>query len=144
MTWIIPVRRMGSVIVPYGVQARDDLVANVNDGQLFLIEGRSARNPRHLAKFWTLVNIVAQATDRTPEEVRRWISYKLAFVDTYVDPWGRAQSIPRSIALTASLSQAEFRDFFDRSVALLSEKLLGTNRVDLITRFEDVMEGRAQ
>ena len=144
MPWIMTVRRMRNLIVPYGHQAHDDLIKNVTDGQIFQIEGRTPRNPKHLAKFWTLINVVAQATDRTPEEVRRWVSYRLRFVETYIDPWGREQSIPKSIALTSSLSQGDFNDFFNHAVALLAEKLIGTEKEDLIQRFEDILDGRAQ
>jgi hypothetical protein len=143
MTVVLPVRRMDNTIVPYGPQALIDLQTNTRNHQLFVVELRSYRNPKQLMKFWTLVNIVAEATDRSAEDVRRLVSYRLGFVDVHIDPWGRAHSSPRSIALTASLTQSEFNTFFDHAIDIMSSRILKTGRQDLINRFEEVMAGSA-
>jgi hypothetical protein len=132
-------RRIGNSLVPTGDTSREALFA-VRDGDLCYISVRTPRNPEQHNLFWALCQLCAEADDDTKENVKKWLMYRLKFVDTWFEPNGNMHLETQSIAFE-SMPQAEFNVLFQGSVGLIAERLQTTPRV-VQERFEEMLKGR--
>jgi hypothetical protein len=102
-----------------------------------IMRGRSLQQHR---LFWKLLQVVAEASQfETAERLLLALKIRMGFYDLCRLPSGKTVPAPRSIAFDA-LPQDEFRDFFDRAVALVcSEVLPDTNREELVRQVETLL-----
>jgi len=134
-------RRKGYTLVPAGDTALD-AVGAVKDGDLCFVSVRAARNPEQHNLWFALCSLVANSTDDTLHNVRKWVLHKLNYVDIWVDPvTGVAHVEAQSVAFE-SMPQADFNAMFQASLNVLSERMETTPQA-LRDRFEELQRGRA-
>jgi hypothetical protein len=114
-------RRDGSVLVPWSSEARTIITTlapgGMCSGQLWI-----DRNPRQLAYYWALVNLVAEATGELPDRISDWIKIKLNIYSPYIDPVGRLQIEIGSLS-PRTMDAVDFTAFMDRAIVLLAERI---------------------
>lgn len=123
-------------IVAVDIEAMEAL-ANVHRGENCIGDIRGARNVEQFHLFWSLVDLVAKATDTPKYGVSDWLKEQTNLADIIFYPTGEMKLKPRSIAFE-SLPQAEFAAFFNAAVPKIAEQL-GAAPADIIKRFEDLL-----
>jgi hypothetical protein len=116
--------RQGGVLRPYGEVAEDDFDRIPQKPKLVTIEVHQPRNPKHLARYWCICKRAA-ATDpefSDKEEVDDWIRERLRMFKEFKDYDGRLIVKLDSIGAEA-MDQLRFKNFYDRAIWLLSERL---------------------
>jgi Protein of unknown function (DUF1367) len=130
-------RRIGMTAVPAGNEGREALLS-VRDGATFMADTRGARNPDQHELFWTLCTVVADAEDEDKDNIKRWLLWKLNFVDIWFDPQGSMHTETQSIAFE-SMEQAKFARFMNAAIPLMSERLGAAPR-EFRARFEELLD----
>lgn len=123
------------VAVPVGTESLEALRSYKIDDE-FIADTHGARNLEQLKLFWTLVDLVVEATDQPKKTVKRSIAIKLGFVDTWVDLNGGTHVEAASISCE-KMTQAVFRDFFNNAVNVIAE-WLDTSPRAVRERFNDM------
>ena len=86
-----------------------------------MVRIRRPRNPKHHRLYWGMLRQVVDATDQwpTPDALHKWIKYELSmYTMTAVDEEGLVVIEWESTDFM-SMDQADFREFFDRTVACI-------------------------
>lgn len=129
--------RQGMMLRPYGEASEAELERVPQKPKLVTLEVRQPRNPRHLAKYWC---ILQRAADTDPEftdphEVDDWIRQRLRMWKEFKDWDGRMVVRLDSIG-AENMDQIRFAAFYDRAMWLLSERL-GIDPLDLLPAREE-------
>ncbi|MFA7278789.1 MAG: DUF1367 family protein [Sterolibacterium sp.] len=112
-----------------------ETLAEITHGEIVTCSIRRARNPRHHRLFFALLKIVMSNQDRyaTTPQLLTAIKLHTGYYDLNVIPGKMPITvcIPKSISF-AAMSQAEFREFYDKAVAfIITEVLPGVDSADL-------------
>ena len=101
------------------------LLAVEGDGKLkpgdsCVIQIRKPRNPKHNSLYWCLLSNITESTGRwpTPEALHKWLKFELGMYTITEVNDGRI-AIEWDSTDFMSMGQEEFRDFFERAVALI-------------------------
>lgn len=99
-----------------------DVLKRVPLGELVRCEITRPRNLQHHKKFFALLNVVCDATDKWPTSQRLLLELKdvLGYVSQETLSTGRILDVPRSISF-ARMDQIAFDAFYDRSLKTLCE-----------------------
>jgi hypothetical protein len=124
-----------------GLEAMEALAA-VHRGANCIADVRGARNVEQFNLYWTLVDLVAKATDCTKTAVNHWLLLKTANVEQVFFPDGSMKFVPKSIKWE-SMEQAKFSEFMTRAIPEISA-LLGSASTDIIRRFEELLDPEAR
>jgi hypothetical protein len=129
--WVEP------VLSPADSLAKAEL-SKMKDGDLVMVRVHRARNPKHSAKFWTLVNTVWEATDiqdryASPRALAKAIELALGHFDTIKLPDGTVGYDIHSLSF-ASMSQDDFSDFYSKAVEVVRTLVPHLKREDLERR----------
>ena len=124
-----------AVAVPVGADSIASL-RSYEDGHEFIADTHGARNIQQLKLFWSLVDLVHEATDQPKKVIKRSIAIRLGFVDTWVDMHGNTHADAASISCE-KMTQAVFRDFFNNAIGVIAEWLQTSPR-EVRQRFEDM------
>ena len=111
----------------------DEFLTGVPENREVLVSIRRPRSVQQHRLFFGLLRLVAANTDQWPSEAALLDDLKLALghAETRVNLiTGEPYAVARSISF-ASMPQDEFRDFFDRALALLAERVLSVSPDDL-------------
>ena len=127
------IKRLGSL------RAADDqsaeIVAMLSDGEVVRAEltRPSKRSVRHHRMFFALMQIAAEHTGWSIEQVLVWAKIATGHCDVVTDREGEVTYIPKSISF-AKMDQTQFNAFFERATAAVQERLLpdGTDRNELV------------
>ena len=130
-------------LVPTSAEAREALLA-VSDDRKCVADIHAARNADQHRLFFALLKLVADATDETPDTLRRQLLYELGYVDIWFDAFGRMHTEAKSMAYE-SMPQAEFNRFFRASVHKFAERLQCAPQeiMDRFNEMADPMKGKA-
>lgn len=100
------------------------------------------RNAKFHRLFFGLLNLVYGSQDKyaTLEGLLDAVKIAIGHCDELVTLDGKLCMIPRSISW-AEMDEASFRQFFDRAVTIIIEKILpGTNKKDLEQAVMDILK----
>jgi hypothetical protein len=129
-------RRVGNTAVPADARSLAFLQAR-KEGVAFIADTNGARNPKQLALWWSLCNLVCEAEDiPTPEKVSHDLKIALGHVDTHVDRMGDVHLIPKSIAFE-SMGQEDFDQLFKAAIGVISG-WLAASLTDVMDRFNQM------
>ena len=129
--------RVGDTLVPIGPPALEALHA-IKDGDKCIADVHGARNIAQLNLFWALVTLVAEQEDEDKENVKKWLMFKLGYVDHWFEPDGRMHLEAGSIAIE-SMDQAAFNRLFNASVKVIAERL-GSAPKEVLSRFNELVD----
>lgn len=119
------------------------LMKKIQDGKEVLVEIITPRNPKHQRLFEVLINKICEsgAWDLGRDALRDWCKLRTGHVNKYVID-GKLWVVPKSIS-PASMTQAEFKDFFDRSIFYICKEIIGTNEwTDIRNEIEEACRDR--
>lgn len=119
-----------------------DALKAMKQGEVVTGTLRRARNPRHHAKMFALLNAIFESQTRYPTlyalltAVKIWTGhYDSVMVD------GKECFVPKSISF-ANMPQAEFESFYNHVINVILEKILpGVNKSDLESRVLEILAG---
>ena len=114
--------RNGVLAVPMDDRSREFLLS-IREGMPFIAETHGARNPRQLALWWLLCQLLAEQMEMTKEKVSDDLKIALGHADTYVSLDESVYVKPRSINFE-SMPQDEFNNLFRSAVAVISRWLM--------------------
>lgn len=135
--------RQGFTLVPTDDVGREAL-AKLKIGQKAMVEVRSARNPEHHRMLFAVLRVVVDNSDTYPSEEALLDTLKIAagHTETRMTLDGRAFIVPKSIAFE-SMSQEDFRGFFDKSIAIITTRIIpGLGKKELLDHVEEILRGR--
>ena len=104
---------------------------------------KRARNPRHHAKLFALLNVILphQQSYPTTQDLLVAIKIGTGLFDTVRSVDGIPIIIPRSISF-ASMSQTEFEQWYERVIDLITSRILpSVNRDELNDQVASIMAG---
>jgi hypothetical protein len=122
-------------------EAGEDALRAIANGSLIQIEIKRPRNVQHHRKYWALVSIVAQNTERYPdaETVHEAIKIAVGLRTQIQLPDGTVGYIPGSIAFH-KMDQDAFSIFYDRVCDAVAKYFLpGVNSEDLKREVESMI-----
>lgn len=117
--------KRGRTLVPID-DAGVSLLQRHQDGKRLIVSVHVPRSEKHFRLFWVLISkiVEAGAWSGDKESLVDWIQISMGRVRSVVDPEsGRAFLVPLSMK-AEDMGDAEFREFFDRAIQLICEKLL--------------------
>lgn len=123
-------------------QIAAEALGKIVDGEVVKVEIKRAnqRSLRHHRLFFALLEIVGECQDEpwTKDQTLTWVKVAAGHTDPVYDRDGKVTFIPRSISFD-SMSQDEFRAFFDAAVQAVLDKLLppGTPRHSIVQEVEE-------
>lgn len=99
-----------------------DVLKRIPLGELVRCEITRPRNLQHHKKFFALLNVVCEATDKWPTSQRLLLElkYELGYVGREVLSNGKTLDVPRSISF-AKMDQIAFESFYEKSLKTLCE-----------------------
>lgn len=102
--------------------ASAEVVRALGQGEIIRATVRKPRNVKFHRKFFALLQLVNDATDKWPnvEQLLVELKFRLGHVDTVQLSTGELVRLPRSISF-AKMDDTEFAQFFDRSLKVLCE-----------------------
>lgn len=112
------------------------VLARIKEGAEVTADVRRARNINQLRLFWSLVDIVAQATDLPNTTIKKDCLIGLGFTETWIGVDSRVHVEAKSIAVE-NMEQDEFDAFMGRAVNLMAG-WIGTEQTDLMRRFNEL------
>ena len=127
----IILRKEGRVLVAEDARSIGRL-AKIKDGKEVLVEVTTPRNPKHQRLFEVLITKVAEsgAWELSREALRDWCKFRTGHVNKFeID--GKLWVTPKSIS-PASMTQADFKEFFDRAIFYICREILGTDEWDTL------------
>lgn len=117
-----------------------DIIAAMKQGEIVTGTIRRARNPRHHAKMFALLNAIFENQTRYPTlyalltAIKIWTGH---YESTMID--GKEVIVPKSISF-ANMPQGEFESFYAHVVNVILQKLLpGINKADLERRVNEIL-----
>ena len=128
-------------LVADSIEAMEALAA-VHRGQGCMADVRGARNVDQHRLYWALCTLVAKATDSTKRGVSDFLLIACKEIEHVWWPNGEYQPRPKSLAFE-SMAQAEFAEFFNLAINQMAH-LMGTERKELIARFNDMLDPEAR
>lgn len=140
----VMMRRTETGLVPASRDAREAL-AKIAPGKQVLVKVHSARNPAHHRLLWALLTktVEAGAPFPTPDALLVALKLALGYADVVRLPTGATVPVPRSISFV-SMSQEDFRGFFDAAVDLICQRVLpGCDRAALVTEVQAMIQPRS-
>mgnify|MGYP003463014430 CR=1 FL=1 len=134
-------RRQGDYAVPVDAEVEGHF-RKIKDGDEFFAETKRAtkRKIKQLRMLWAVVRLIADATDKEPEVVKRSIAIRLGFCHAEVDMDGTERVVADSIAVD-NMEQDVFDQFF-KSALRLAEEWLGASSEDVQRRFIEITADR--
>lgn len=132
--------RKGFVLAPSDRLAEEDL-ATLALGKNVLVEVRKPRSLQHHRLLFALLRKVARSTPTPLSEdaLLSWVKVRTGHVEHVPLGFGRSYEAPASIAFSA-MDQAQFREFFDRVVALIcTEVVPGLDQPTLAAEIEAML-----
>lgn len=130
-------RRVGNTAVPADARSLGFLQAR-KDGAVFVADTNGARNPKQLALWWLLCQLVCEAEDLpSDEKVSDDLKVSLGHADTYVHRDGSVYVKPRSIAFE-SMTQEDFNGLFQGAVRVIAG-WLGNAPDDVQRQFDSMV-----
>jgi hypothetical protein len=136
----ILVRKQFSTLRPVD-EAGEEVLRKLKNGSLVQVEIKQPRNVGHHRKYWALVSLVADNTDRYPdaETVHEAIKIAVGLRTEITMPDGSKGYIPGSIAFN-KMDQGEFNVFFDRVCDAVAKHFLpGVTSESLKHEVEDLI-----
>lgn len=121
-----------------------DSLQSIKDGEILTASLRRARNPRHHAKLFALLNVIFPQQDRftTLTELLNAIKMATGYFEHGKTIDGIPYCIPKSIAF-ASMCQTDFEQFYERAVDVILTKILpAVNRDELEDEVQAILNGR--
>lgn len=117
-----------------------DIISAMRQGEILTGTIRRARNPRHHAKMFALLNAIFESQSRYPSlyallvAIKVWTGhYDCSMID------GREIIVPKSISF-ANMDQTEFESFYNHVVNVVLERILpGINKSDLERRVNEIL-----
>lgn len=117
-----------------------EILKAMKQGEVVTGTIRRARNPRHHAKMFALLNAVFESQNRYPSlyalltAVKIWTGhYESLMVD------GKEVIVPKSISF-ANMPQDQFESFYNHVVNVILEKILpGIDKSDLERRIDEIL-----
>jgi len=134
------VKRQGK-LVPADIMA-DELLSGIPEGREVLISIRRPRNPKHHRLLFALLRKVRDNSDRWDSDQALLDDLKLAtgLFETRVNlVTKKAYAVPGSISF-ASMSQDQFRAWFDQVLVVLATNVLGCTTDELRAEIEAIVE----
>lgn len=129
MTDLYMQRRLGS-LWPVDDAGRIALEESVGVGEAVKVTVTKPRNGRFHRLFFSLLNLVAENTDYTTDQLLHLVKIGIGHVD-WVMLDGKQVPVPKSISF-AKMDDTEFRKFFNRALDFICQKVIpGTNKGDL-------------
>jgi hypothetical protein len=124
MTLPLLMYRRGATLHPADDLAAED-VRKLKADKPILVECRHPRSLQHHRLFFAMLRKVAQSTPTPLSEhaLLSWIKVETGHVDVLPLGFGQTYMAPASIAFD-KMDQAEFREFFDRAVQLICERVV--------------------
>lgn len=106
-------------------EAGEDVLRKLKNGATVQVEIKQPRNVAHHRKYWALVGLVAENTERYPdaETVHQALKIAVGLRTEFTMPDGTKGYIPGSIAFH-KMSQGEFDVFFDRACDVIAKYFL--------------------
>lgn len=133
-------RRVGNTAVPADARSLRFLQAR-KEGIAFVADTNGARNPKQLALWWCLCQLVCEAEDLpSDEKLSDDLKITLGHCDTYVHRNGSEYIKPRSIAFE-SMSQEEFNELFQAALRVIAG-WLGSAPADIQRRFDEMISDK--
>lgn len=120
----ITMRKSNGVLVPADRYSEAEF-QKVRENKAVIVTVHQARNPDHHAKFWAVAALVADNDDHfhDAEAAVEWAKIKTPWmIRSWKDDFGRIIVQTKS-SDWASMDQLTFNKFYDRSIALWSERL---------------------
>lgn len=119
--WTFTAQRKGSVLFPASARS-ERIIRAMPYKKLVMLEARTSRNPAHHDLFWTILDRVVEATGRFPssDALNDALKFQLGITEEWISLDGEIHIRPGSIAWSA-MKQEEFRDYFDRAMAIIAE-----------------------
>jgi Protein of unknown function (DUF1367) len=105
-------------------RACEEELAKIKMGAFLSVEVKQPRHPRHLAKWWVLMGIIADNLpgNHSAEDVCQVLKIRIGHVTRIGTPKGIIE-IPKSISF-AAMDQTEFNAFWDRAVKCICEDII--------------------
>ena len=129
--------KKGNYFIP---ATQDDQVKAYKVGQGEVVQCKSVdqRNIKFHRKFFALINVawdnLPESMDEhfpTPEHLRKELTKRAGFYETYTDFKGNVQHIPQSIAF-AKMKPEEFDDLYNRVLDVVIKHILPDSDRELI------------
>lgn len=119
-------------LVPLDQDGKEQIAAMAL-GRDVMVHVHTARNPRHHRLMFSLWNLLHEGGvfDGDQDAFIEWAKYRTGHVRTSIDPFGRVNYIPKSMAFE-SMPQDAFKRFFDRVTWQVFTHLLGGSEGDNI------------
>jgi len=134
------VRKQFSTLRPVD-EAGEEALRKIKNGSLVQVEIKQPRNVQHHRKYWALVSLVAENTDRYPdaETVHEAIKVAVGLRTEITMPDGAKAYVPGSIAFN-KMDQGEFNAFYDRVCDAVAKHFLpGVTSESLKREVEDLI-----
>lgn len=117
-----------------------DILMAMKQGEIVTGTIRRARNPRHHAKMFALLNAVFESQDRYPTLYALLTTLKI-LTGHYKSMMVRGKEVilPDSISF-ANMDQVAFESFYNHCVKLIIEEILpGVDKIDLERRVMEIL-----
>lgn len=120
-------------LVPIDEQQEKALSKSWEEDEVIAITIKRGRSVQQHRLFWSILQHVAEASEwETPEQLLVALKVQLGRYDLMQLPSGKAVPVPHSIAFS-EMGQDDFMEFFNQSLAVICDKVLGGyNPDDLI------------
>ncbi len=115
-----------------------EALAAIKRGHDCMGDIRGARNVQQHNLFWSLMEVLAEATDTTKEAAKEFVLKRLQYFDYLWLPDGTLHIKVKSIAFE-KMEQAKFAELFNAAIPVIADQL-GTTRQELVERFNDLLD----
>lgn len=133
--------RLGHVLVPV-MRYDHDRVAKLTFGVDLRVDFRQERSPKHHRFYWALLGKVIEGTDkfgRNTEMLHRYLKLECGLVEV-VQFFDGTSVMDLTSTAWMNMDQVEFREYFDRAVQIILERILpGVKRRHLIEEAEKML-----
>ena len=116
----------------------------MKDGAGYLVNLHRPRNLLHHRKLFALLNLVQDNTETwaTVETLLDDLKISTGLFETRINVLtGLPYVVAKSISF-ASMTQDEFEEWYDKAISLISERVLGMGKEDLLAEIEEIIAGR--
>src|SRR5690606_12876374 len=119
------------------------IMSQLKIGDKVLINVHKARWPEHHRLAFAVMQRIAEAKDVPVETVLTWLKVSTGRVDFVEMPNGKIVAAPQSISF-ASMSQDEFRRFWDDCWKLIAEHILPDVSQEAFDEIRRIIDGEAK
>ncbi len=133
--------RTGLNVLKPADAASAETLSSLPSNKPFRVRVTLDRSGPHHRQFRALLSVVAQATDRAPDQLLAVIKIGTGYVDPVVMADGNMAYIPQSTAFD-KMDQVKFKEFYDRALDFIVAHILpGVELGDLQAEVDSMIHG---